>query len=173
MTAPVASAAAPASAPSPDSRPARRRSNQPGLLRRRRLARMHRRDRAVRARILSRYALKYLWRHRQKNGREDLVKALWYLEREIAKRGDVAAQHWSQRSGLIHVLEACHLRTAAERMALAEIACGNASKAKRLVEQIMAEEYAPAAGDVARQPEPRTFATDPATGQRFEIHPQT
>lgn len=27
-------------------------------------------------------AFKYIWRHREKNGREDLEKALWYLERQ-------------------------------------------------------------------------------------------
>lgn len=27
-------------------------------------------------------AFKYIWRHREKNGREDLEKALWYLKRQ-------------------------------------------------------------------------------------------
>lgn len=27
-------------------------------------------------------AFKYIWRHKEKNGREDLEKALWYLERQ-------------------------------------------------------------------------------------------
>ena len=31
-------------------------------------------------------ALKYLWRHSMKNGTEDLEKAVWYLERELANR---------------------------------------------------------------------------------------
>lgn len=30
--------------------------------------------------------VKYVWRADQKNGIEDLRKALWYLEREIARR---------------------------------------------------------------------------------------
>lgn len=30
--------------------------------------------------------IKYLWRADYKNGTEDLKKALWYLEREIARR---------------------------------------------------------------------------------------
>lgn len=31
-------------------------------------------------------AIKYLWRNDQKNGVEDLKKAIWYIEREIEKR---------------------------------------------------------------------------------------
>lgn len=31
-------------------------------------------------------AVKYIWRADLKNGTEDLKKAVWYLEREIAKR---------------------------------------------------------------------------------------
>jgi hypothetical protein len=31
-------------------------------------------------------AMKYIWRADLKNGTEDLRKAIWYLEREIAKR---------------------------------------------------------------------------------------
>ncbi len=31
-------------------------------------------------------AMKYLWRADNKNGLEDLKKALWYLEREVARR---------------------------------------------------------------------------------------
>ena len=27
-------------------------------------------------------AFKYIWRHKEKNGREDLEKAIWYLERQ-------------------------------------------------------------------------------------------
>lgn len=27
-------------------------------------------------------AFKYIWRHKEKNGREDLEKAVWYLERQ-------------------------------------------------------------------------------------------
>ena len=27
-------------------------------------------------------AFKYIWRHKEKNGREDLKKAIWYLERQ-------------------------------------------------------------------------------------------
>lgn len=30
-------------------------------------------------------ALKYIWRHEGKNGLEDLRKARWYIDREIAK----------------------------------------------------------------------------------------
>jgi len=30
-------------------------------------------------------AMKYIWRHENKNGIEDLKKAIWYLEREISK----------------------------------------------------------------------------------------
>jgi hypothetical protein len=33
-------------------------------------------------------AFKYVWRFREKHGREDLAKALWYVEREIARRED-------------------------------------------------------------------------------------
>lgn len=29
-------------------------------------------------------AFKYIWRHKEKNGREDLEKAIWYLERQRA-----------------------------------------------------------------------------------------
>ena len=32
-------------------------------------------------------AIKYIWRADLKNGTEDLLKAKWYIEREIAKRG--------------------------------------------------------------------------------------
>lgn len=32
-------------------------------------------------------AVKYIWRADMKNGTEDLRKAVWYLEREIARRG--------------------------------------------------------------------------------------
>lgn len=32
-------------------------------------------------------AMKYLWRADLKNGVEDLKKAIWYIQREIAKRG--------------------------------------------------------------------------------------
>jgi hypothetical protein len=32
-------------------------------------------------------ALKYVWRHGKKGGIEDLLKALWYVRREIAFRG--------------------------------------------------------------------------------------
>lgn len=31
-------------------------------------------------------AMKYIWRNEAKNGVEDLKKAIWYIEREIAKR---------------------------------------------------------------------------------------
>jgi hypothetical protein len=31
-------------------------------------------------------AMKYIWRADMKNGSEDLQKAVWYLQREIAKR---------------------------------------------------------------------------------------
>ncbi len=31
-------------------------------------------------------AMKYIWRADEKNGVEDLRKAVWYLEREISKR---------------------------------------------------------------------------------------
>lgn len=34
-------------------------------------------------------AVKYIWRADLKGGVEDLRKAVWYLEREIAKRGAV------------------------------------------------------------------------------------
>lgn len=30
-------------------------------------------------------AIKYLWRHADKNGKEDLEKAIWYIEREIKR----------------------------------------------------------------------------------------
>ena len=30
-------------------------------------------------------AIKYIWRHSEKNGLEDLKKARWYLDREIAR----------------------------------------------------------------------------------------
>lgn len=30
-------------------------------------------------------AIKYIWRHSDKNGLEDLKKAQWYLNREIAR----------------------------------------------------------------------------------------
>lgn len=32
-------------------------------------------------------AIKYLWRADHKNGVEDLKKAAWYINREIARRG--------------------------------------------------------------------------------------
>lgn len=32
-------------------------------------------------------AMKYIWRADEKNGVEDLKKAIWYLEREIKLRG--------------------------------------------------------------------------------------
>lgn len=32
-------------------------------------------------------AVKYIWRADYKNGVEDLQKAIWYLQREVAKRG--------------------------------------------------------------------------------------
>ena len=31
-------------------------------------------------------AIKYIWRHRQKNGIEDLRKAIWYLNDEIKRQ---------------------------------------------------------------------------------------
>ena len=31
-------------------------------------------------------AMKYIWRNEDKNGIEDLKKAIWYINREIAKR---------------------------------------------------------------------------------------
>lgn len=31
-------------------------------------------------------AIKYVWRHKQKNGNEDLRKAIWYIERLIKAR---------------------------------------------------------------------------------------
>ena len=31
-------------------------------------------------------AMKYIWRADLKNGKEDLEKAIWYLQRELAKR---------------------------------------------------------------------------------------
>ena len=36
-------------------------------------------------------AMKYLWRADLKNGVEDLKKARWYIEREIAKREDAVS----------------------------------------------------------------------------------
>jgi len=38
-------------------------------------------------------AMKYLWRADRKNGLEDLRKAIWYLEREVARRG-AAGPNW-------------------------------------------------------------------------------
>ena len=35
-------------------------------------------------------AIKYLWRADMKNGVEDLEKAAWYIQREIAKRRGAA-----------------------------------------------------------------------------------
>lgn len=35
--------------------------------------------------------MKYLWRNEEKNGLEDLKKASWYLQREIARREKVGA----------------------------------------------------------------------------------
>lgn len=32
--------------------------------------------------------LKYLWRHKEKGGTESLLKARWYLDREISARGE-------------------------------------------------------------------------------------
>ncbi len=37
-------------------------------------------------------AMKYIWRADLKNGIEDLKKAIWYLEREIQKRGKASAK---------------------------------------------------------------------------------
>lgn len=37
-------------------------------------------------------AVKYIWRADLKGGTEDLEKARWYIEREIARRKDVAIQ---------------------------------------------------------------------------------
>lgn len=36
-------------------------------------------------------AIKYIWRADQKNGVEDLQKAVWYINREIEKRGKYAS----------------------------------------------------------------------------------
>lgn len=36
-------------------------------------------------------ALKYIWRADHKGGTEDLKKARWYLDREIARRNDQGA----------------------------------------------------------------------------------
>lgn len=34
-------------------------------------------------------AIKYLWRADLKNGTEDLKKAIWYINREIERRGEI------------------------------------------------------------------------------------
>lgn len=36
-------------------------------------------------------AMKYIWRNEEKNGLEDLRKAVWYIQREISRREKVGA----------------------------------------------------------------------------------
>jgi hypothetical protein len=49
-------------------------------------------------------AFKYVWRFREKHGREDLAKALWYVEREIARREDEEEDHIDRGGKLAKVI---------------------------------------------------------------------
>ena len=48
-------------------------------------------------------AMKYIWRADMKNGVEDLRKAVWYLEREIAKR-EHSTQEWPDNESRIEIV---------------------------------------------------------------------
>lgn len=41
-------------------------------------------------------AMKYIWRADMKGGIEDLQKAIWYLNREIERRGDIEDEFTNQ-----------------------------------------------------------------------------
>jgi hypothetical protein len=49
-------------------------------------------------------ALKYVWRFRERHGREDLAKAVWYIEREIARREDEQEDHIDRGGTLAKVM---------------------------------------------------------------------
>lgn len=50
-------------------------------------------------------ALKYIFRHEKKGGREDLLKARWYLEREIAKDHPSYSESFDLRFWRAHARE--------------------------------------------------------------------
>jgi hypothetical protein len=49
-------------------------------------------------------AFKYVWRFREKHGHQDLAKALWYVEREIARREDEDEDHIDRGGKLAKVI---------------------------------------------------------------------
>lgn len=47
-------------------------------------------------------AYKYLWRHKNKNGREDLEKAMWYCDRALQLAGGKEDEQITELVSLIH-----------------------------------------------------------------------
>ncbi|WP_308074223.1 DUF3310 domain-containing protein [Neisseria polysaccharea] len=56
-------------------------------------------------------AFKYIWRHKEKNGREDLEKALWYLERQCRSETKFKKLKSKRYSELYQKLCACGFDT--------------------------------------------------------------
>ncbi|HFC8549640.1 TPA: DUF3310 domain-containing protein [Neisseria lactamica] len=56
-------------------------------------------------------AFKYIWRHREKNGREDLEKAMWYLKRQRDDAPKFKKLKSKRYFKLCNKLEACGFDT--------------------------------------------------------------
>lgn len=67
-------------------------------------------------------AFKYIWRHREKNGREDLEKALWYLKRQRDDAPKFKKLKIRRYYELTEKLDVCRFNAATEQ-ALGVILC--------------------------------------------------
>nr|DAX47504.1 MAG TPA: nucelotide kinase [Caudoviricetes sp.] len=54
-------------------------------------------------------AFKYVWRHREKNGAEDLKKAQWYLQRQLDSCAVMHLLESEEYADLMEMLEKCRL----------------------------------------------------------------
>lgn len=54
-------------------------------------------------------AFKYVWRHREKNGVEDLKKAQWYLQRQLDSNAPMYLLEPEEYADLMEMLEKCRL----------------------------------------------------------------
>ncbi|HFC8548764.1 TPA: DUF3310 domain-containing protein [Neisseria lactamica] len=67
-------------------------------------------------------AFKYIWRHREKNGREDLEKAMWYLKRQRDDAPKFKKLKIRRYYELTEKLDVCGFNAATEQ-ALSVILC--------------------------------------------------
>lgn len=67
-------------------------------------------------------AFKYIWRHKEKNGREDLEKAMWYLKRQRDDAPKFKKLKIRRYYELTEKLDVCRFNAATEQ-ALSVILC--------------------------------------------------